>query len=184
MIAELDIGKNSSPPKKKRKTLWKRDAKPVTKWSLQTKVEDSAQPTLKVTESEFSDLESHEITLVRSSSPTILATTGDWVSCADQDLEEMILSLLALPSSPTQPASHVVRSSLDRAPVEVISVSGTTPVGLKLETSVLRDLTLASELLSKLLLSANAIELLSISRRKIRRGVVDCLIWVCWDFLI
>ena len=112
---------------------------------------------------------------MRSSLPTTSATTDDWMSHEDQDLEEVILSLPTLLSSLTRLASHAIGSSSDK----VTGVSGTVPVGLKLEALALRDPTLASELLFGLLLRADVNELPSVSRREMRRGVVDCLIRAC-----
>ena len=55
-------------------------------------------------------------------------------------------------------------------------MSGTTPVGLKSEDSVLRDPMLVSKLLFEVLLLADANKLSSILRKEMRRGAMDCLI--------
>ena len=77
------MGKNLSPPKKKRKFLWKRSAKPAIERSLRAKVGDPAQPTLENKEFESPHLKGHEIMRVRNGSPTLLATAIFWVSRVD-----------------------------------------------------------------------------------------------------
>ena len=99
---------------------------------------------------------------------------------ADQDFEEVILSLLAPPSSPAQAVSPIVGPSSDEVTVEMANASGATPTTLTLETSALRDSRLASELLSGMLLPAGANQLLNVPRKEMRKAAVNYLVWVCF----
>nr|XP_010907555.1 ankycorbin-like [Elaeis guineensis] len=99
---------------------------------------------------------------------------------ANQGLEEVILSLSTPSSSSAQPASPIVGPPSDEATAEAVSVSRATSATLRLKASALRDTRLASELLSRMLLLADANELLNISRKEMRKVAVNYLIWLTY----
>ncbi|XP_073101156.1 uncharacterized protein [Elaeis guineensis] len=136
------------------------------------------QLALEPEESELLRASNFKIMRVQARSPAASTLDGDRESQVDHGLEDVILSLSALPSLSELLTPQVVDFSPEEAPVKSIGAFETMPAGLKLEAQALLDYKLAHEIFSGMFLLADANDLLNILWKEMRKTVIESFIQV------